>query len=154
MVTGTNLSLPPTTEKTKLLSSSRPREEGKEWRDRHKPCKTSLLLSWLPDTLEQMLGSTWLLARVGSSCGSISLILPICTEFYLCSGSLAFPGTARGDRVAVLSPSTPAHRVSHWLDSVLLCGHKYSSPSGHRQLHTQSQVSHSRNVIIKPVPIR
>lgn len=65
-----------------------------------------------------------------------------------------FPRHCQGWQSCCAVSQHPTHRVSHWLDSVLLCGHKYSSPSGHRQLHTQSQVSHSRNVIIKPVPIR
>lgn len=90
-----------------------------------------------------MLGSPQLLARAGSSCGSISLSLLMCTQFCPRSSSLASPGTAGGAELLCCLPAPLLHRISRWLDSVLCCGHRYSSPSGQRQLSTHSHEFHT-----------
>lgn len=143
-VTGTNLSLP-TTEKTKskLLSSSCPRgEKGKNEETGTSPAK--------PACFCHSCWTCW--SRCWGAHDWQGLAAVVAVSHFVSSSALnSAPAVAawlsqalpRGTELLCCLPAPLPHRISQWLHSVLLCGHKYSSPSGQRQLSTQSHELHT-----------
>lgn len=86
----------------------------------------------------------------------VRLVSPCALNSAPAVASLVFPGTAREHRAAVLLPSIPLPRGALTLakDSVLLCPQAQEPCRTQTALHTQSQVLHSCDTIIKYEPIR